>query len=250
MPKPMEYLEKFYKLSPYVLGGVTLFNNQQENLKGLAGWLSGETYTGNNTYADRIDTSTMFGTGSPKKLGAFGGFESTARDFLTSKGYSQLGDLAGDTINLIGEIASAPFELGFQTMDIGKGFLKDARSLLPDWVVDTATGLGEAYTYVQGQKAKGRDDDRGKQGDRPKFKKVGYGQRPSLRKLADAKKAERLRQKNYYGGVYDPKVAQLLNYAFHELQPTFIKESGNVKTKGLTVALNTSAIGRGKGLNV
>jgi len=160
MPKPLEYFEKFYKLSPYVIPVITGLGKGTETMTGIGGWLSGEDYTGNNTYSTRMTGADKRevgyrGFGSPYRespTGAFGGFENTARNFFTGHGYSQLGNLAGDTINLLGEIASTPFELGLQAQDLGRGFLSNLKEHTPDWLQRNVSGLAGAYMQLQEDK--------------------------------------------------------------------------------------------------
>jgi len=256
MPKPLEYFEKFYKLSPYVIPVITGLGKGTETMTGIGGWLSGEDYTGNNTYSTRMTGADKRevgyrGFGSPYRespTGAFGGFENTARDFFTGHGYSQLGNLAGDTINLLGEIASTPFELGLQAQDLGRGFLSNLKEHTPDWLQRNVSGLAGAYMQLQEDK-RGRGSEGGKdQGSgRPTHRQITNVPTPQISRLAQARRLEQQRQ-GYAGGVYDPKVAQLLNYALHELQPTIIKEMRKTQLARSYYDVGGVSIGRGRGI--
>lgn len=253
MPKPLEYFEKFYKLSPYVIPVVAGLGKGTETMTGIGGWLSGEDYTGNNTYSTRMKTDwqkSRYGQSSLPKtpVGAFGGFENTTRDFFTRHGYSQLGNLAGDTINLLGEIASTPFELGLQAQDIGKGFLSDLKKHTPDWIKDTVSGLGGAYMQLQQDKrGRGSGDGKDQGSGRPTHRQITNVAPPQISRLAQARRLEQQRQ-GYAGGVYDPKVAQLMNYALHELQPTIIKEMRKTQLARSYYDVGGASIGRGRGI--
>jgi len=258
MPKPLEYFEKFYKLSPYVIPVIAGLGKGTETMTGIGGWLSGEDYTGNNTYSTRTESGSFLtreGMSSDlqnmykgKPVGAFGGFESTARDFFTGHGYSQLGNLAGDTINLLGEIASTPFELGLQAQDLGRGFLSNLKEHTPDWLQRNVSGLAGAYMQLQEDKRKGGSGDGKDQGSgRPTHRQITNVPTPQISQLAKARRLEQQRQ-GYAGGVYDPKVAQLLNYALHELQPTIIKEMRKTQLARSYYDVGGVSIGRGRGI--
>jgi len=242
----MEYLEKFYKYAPYVGLGLSTLSalKAPEYLRSTAGWLSGETYTGD--YGKRFQyentNDSMYtdrGVG-----GAFGGFESTARDYLTNQGYSWSGNLAGETINLVGEIMSAPIELGFRARDEVQGFL-GANPRLNKIRQAIGEGIG-IYDAQRGQGGKPKSKGERYERERIKHKEMGIGSPAAMRRLADARRIQTQQSKGY-GGVYDPKVAQLLQYAMHELSPSISEKIQSRKTFGL-FDTGSQRIGRGKGI--
>tara|TARA_R110000803_G_scaffold28754_1_gene66200 strand:+ start:1478 stop:2206 length:729 start_codon:yes stop_codon:yes gene_type:complete len=241
MPKPLEYFEKFYKYAPYVGAGLTGLAalKAPENMRSLGGWLSGETYTGDAGRGFQYgDTSASRYTDTGKG-GAFGGFEGTARDYLTNKGYSWAGNLAGDTVNLLGEILSSPIELGFRARDEVQGFLGANPGV--ERLRKTAGEVIGAYQQVQGGKPKGEDPRREQK--RIAHKKANYGSPAQMRQLSNARKM----QNQKVGGVYDQDVAQLLQYALHQLDPTRSEEVKSRKTMGV-VSTGGQTIGRGRGI--
>jgi len=241
MPKPLEYFEKLYKYAPIVSAGASALGSDWT--RSLGGWLSGETYTGNEgrgfQYEDTNESRyTDRGVG-----GAFGGFEGTARNYLTDKGYSWAGNLLGDTINLAGEILSTPIELGFRARDEVQGFL-GANPGVDRIRKSIGAALG-AYADIQGDgKGGGNDDDKEKR-KRITHKNIPYGTPAQMRRLANARRIEE--QNKRYGGVYDPKVAQLIKYAMMELDPTTSEAIRSRKTMG-PISMRGQSIGRGKGI--
>ena len=252
----MKFYERFWKYMPYISAGVTglgALGKGVESLTGLAGWLSGETYTGlpPDPSAGMSIDPRITGRYTDRDVGgAFGGFESTARDWLTSQGWNTAGTVAGHTVNLIGEILSAPIELGLQSRDV----IERMKSGIPKggFLKGTVLGdIGEAYVGYKKSKAEeeaARDKD-GKEVDRVTHRKIGYGTPAQVRKLAQARQtARRQQQQNYYGGVYDAKTAQLMQYAFHELHPTLIKEMKKTQLARPYYDVGSAAIGRGRGI--
>jgi hypothetical protein len=259
----MKFYERFWKYMPYVSAGMTglsMLGKGAESLTGLAGWLSGETYTGDGTYSARTG-ERGFGGGTPflpgprtkgQPIGAFGGFESTAKDWLTSQGWNTAGNVAGHTINLLGEILSAPIELGLQSRDYiqkmkagipKKGFLEKGWGVVSE--------IGGAYRGMKEDEADRlrREKGRGIVEDRIQHRQIPSGSPAQVRKLAQARQtARRQQQENYYGGVYDAKTAQLMQYAFHELNPTIIKEMKKTQLARSYYDVGSAAIGRGRGI--
>ena len=251
----MKFYERFWKYMPYISAGVTglgALGKGVESLTGLAGWLSGETYTGDGTYKPSRYLSVSdydpkeYPKGKP--AGAFGGFESTSRDWLRSKGWNTAGTLVGHTVNLLGEILSAPVELGLQTRDV----IERMKSGIPKggFLKGTVLGdIGEAYVSYKTEEEAARDKDGRGGRERVTHKQIPYGSPAEARKLSQARKlAHQQRQQNYYGGVYDPKVAQLMQYAFHELNPTIIAEMKKTQLARSYYDVGSAAIGRGRGI--
>jgi hypothetical protein len=241
MPKPFEYFEKFYKYAPYVGAGLTGLSalKAPEKLRSLGGWLSGETYTGNEGMGFQYGNTNTSRYTDRGVGGAFGGFESTARDYLTNKGYSWAGNLAGDTVNLLGEILSSPIELGFRARDEVQGFLGANPGI--ERLRKTAGEVMGAYQEGQGGKPKGEDPR--KEQKRIVHKKANYGSPAQMRQLSNARKT----QNQKVGGVYDQNVAQLLKYALHELSPTGSEKINSRKTMGV-ISTGGQTIGRGRGI--
>ena len=167
-----------------------------------------------------------------------------ARDYLTNQGYSWAGNLAGDTINLVGEIMSAPIELGFRARDEVQGFL-GANPRLNKIRQAIGEGIG-IYDAQRGQGGKPKSKGERYERERIKHKEMGIGSPAAMRRLADARRIQTQQSKGY-GGVYDPKVAQLLQYAMHELSPSISEKIQSRKTFGL-FDTGSQRIGRGKGI--
>jgi len=245
MPKPLEYLEKFYKYAPYISAGTTalsMFDKSPETLGGIAGWLSGEDYSKDGYKPRGTMTEGFYGKQAGfKPTGAFGGFESKARDWVSSNtGYSWAGNLTGNVVNLVGELLSAPIELGFQARDVGKKI----KGMLAGSV---AEDIGQTYLD---RSSKDKDDHGHDKGDgRPKHREISYGQPASIRKLAQARRSQQQQGRGgYTGGVYDPQVAKLLTYALHELSPTVIREITLARKARPYYDVGFTGIGRGKGV--
>jgi len=239
---------------PYVSAGMTglsMLGKGAESLTGLAGWLSGETYTGDGTYKpSRYQQVSDYDTKEyprGKPAGAFGGFESTAKNWLTDRGWNTAGNLAGHTVNLVGEILSAPVELGLQSRD----YIRRMKAGLPKggMLKGTVVGdIGEAYVKMKEEEEAARRKD-GRDPRKIEHRQIISGTPAQLRKLAQARQtARRQQQQNYYGGIYDPKVAQLMQYAFHELNPTIIKEMKKTQLARSYYDVGSAAIGRGRGI--
>jgi len=253
----MKFYERFFKYAPYISAGATLLG-AGDKATGLAGWLSGEDYTGNNTYAPRMESGSFLTREgmSPissdlqnmykrKPVGAFGGFESTARDWVSSNtGYSWAGNLAGNTVNLIGEIMSAPIEFGLQARDVGR----DIKGMLAGSVIED---IGKSYLKVQDAKraAKEKQGGQGQQKERPKHKQISYGTPAQISALSAARKSQLREGRKLYGNVYDEEVAALMNYALHELEPTILQELEKVSARS-HYDVGSQAIGRGRGVGV
>jgi hypothetical protein len=251
----MKFYERFWKYMPYVSAGLTglsALGKGAESLTGLAGWLSGETYTG----LTPDPSADIHMWKDPKKTGrytdrgvggAFGGFESTAKSWLTDRGWNTAGNLAGHTINLVGEILSAPIELGLQSRD----YIQKMKAGLPKggMLKGTVVGdIGEAYVKMKKEEEAARRKD-GRDPRKIEHRQIISGTPAQLRKLAQARQtARRQQQENYYGGIYDPKVAQLMQYAFHELNPTIIKEMKKTQLARSYYDPGSQAIGRGRGI--
>lgn len=240
----MEYFEKFYKYAPYVGAGLSTLAalKAPEYLRSTAGWLSGETYTGDAGRGFQYGNTNASRYTDTGKGGAFGGFEGTARDYLTNKGYSWAGNLAGDTVNLLGEIMSAPIELGFRARDEVQGFLGANPGV--ERLRKSAGEVMGAYQQVQGGKDKGGKPREREERQRIAHKKANYGNPAQMRQLSNSRQ---IQQNKKYGGVYDPKVAQLLQYALQELDPTQSERVQSRKTLGVTISGGQS-IGRGRGI--
>jgi hypothetical protein len=250
----MKFYERFWKYMPYIsasVAGLGALGKGVESLTGLAGWLSGETYTGlpPDPSADMSIDPRITGSYTDRGVGgAFGGFESTSRDWLRSKGWNTAGTLVGHTVNLLGEILSAPVEAGLRTRDV----IERMKSGIPKggFLKGTVLGdIGEAYVSYKAEKEAAKDKD-GKGGrERVTHRQIPYGSPAQARKLSQARKlAHQQRQQNYYGGVYDPKVAQLMQYAFHELNPTIIAEMKKTQLARSYYDVGSAAIGRGRGI--